>query len=50
MVQKEKALNIKGNEKYLHDEFSEKLPLDHFLSDQKENANNTSRRDFLDVL
>ena len=45
-----KSPYIKGNEKYLHDEFSEKLPLDHFLSDQKENANNTSRRDFLKFL
>ncbi len=45
-----KSPYIKGDEKYLHDEFSEKLPLDHFVSNQNENSNNTSRRDFLKFL
>jgi len=45
-----KSPYIKGDEKYLHDEFSEKLPLDNFLADQKENTSNTSRRDFLKFL
>ena len=45
-----KSPYLKGDEKYLHNEFSEKLPLDHFVSNQKENFNNTSRRDFLKFL
>ncbi len=45
-----KSPYIKGNENYLHNEFSEKLPLDSFIDEQKTNDNNTSRRDFLKFL
>ena len=45
-----KSPYIKGDESYLHNEFSEKLPLDHFITDQQENDHTTSRRDFLKFL
>ena len=45
-----KSPYLKGNEDFLHKEFSDKLPIDHFLADQKENDHGTSRRDFLKFL
>ena len=45
-----KSPYLKGNEDFLHKEFSDKLPVDHFLADQKENNYGTSRRDFLKFL
>ena len=30
-----KSPYLKGNEDFLHKEFSDKLPVDHFLADQK---------------
>ena len=45
-----KSPYIKGNEKFLHNEFSDKLPLDHFVADQNASNLNTSRRDFLKFL
>ena len=45
-----KSPYLKGNEDFLHKEFSDKLPVDHFLADQKENNYGTSRRDFPEVL
>ena len=45
-----KSPYLKGNEDFLHKEFSDKLPVDHFLADQKENNYGTSRSDFLKFL
>ena len=45
-----KSPYLKGNEDFLHKEFSDKLPVDHFLADQSNNDYGTSRRDFLKFL
>ena len=43
-----KSPYVKGNEEYLHNEFSEKLPLDGLFEDDKKlSSTATSRRDFL---
>ncbi len=45
-----KSPYLKGNEDFLHKEFSDKLPVDHFLADQSNSDYGTSRRDFLKFL
>ena len=45
-----KSPYLKGNEDFLHKEFSDKLPTDHFLADQNNSDYGTSRRDFLKFL
>ena len=45
-----KSPYLKGNEDFLHKEFSDKLPVDHFLADQNNSDYGTSRRDFLKFL
>ena len=46
-----KSPYVKGNEEYLHNEFSEKLPLDGLFEDDKQlSSTATSRRDFLKFL
>ena len=45
-----KSPYLKGNEDFLHKEFSDKLPIDHFLADQNNSDYGTSRRDFLKFL
>ena len=46
-----KSPYVKGNEEYLHNEFSEKLPLDGLFEDDNQlSSTATSRRDFLKFL
>ena len=46
-----KSPYVKGNEEYLHNEFSEKLPLDGLFEEDKQlSSTATSRRDFLKFL
>ena len=46
-----KSPYVKGNEEYLHNEFSEKLPLDGLFAEDKQlSSTATSRRDFLKFL